>query len=197
MNLNINTLNGNWVRLEEFNETHIPGLEKIAQSPIIWKYMFHDASGEGFAEWIAYIINNQKQLTMIPFVVIRQSDNEIVGFSSYLNISIPDDRIEIGYTWFTPSIWGYTKYPMNAECMYLQIKHAFLEMGVNRIEFRVDSRNTRSLRATEAIGVTREGVLRQHMRVQRGYIRDTVVHSLLKVEWPMVFEKFSQYFTQF
>ena len=45
-------------------------------------------------------------------------------------------------------------------------------------------RNERSQRAIERIGGVREGVLRHHMRLPDGPLRDTVYYSILADEWP-------------
>jgi RimJ/RimL family protein N-acetyltransferase len=190
-------IHGKFVSLEPFSEEHFDGLRLAGNHPIIWKYMFHRAMDKGFDEWVAYVESNRNSGNMIPYAVRQKSDKRIIGFSSYLNISEKDDRIEIGYTWFTPEVWGFQKNPQNAETLFLQIKNAFFTFGANRIEFRVDSRNRRSQFATEAVGVVKEGVLRKHMKVQNGYVRDTIVYSLLRDEWPGVDERFKNYFQQF
>jgi RimJ/RimL family protein N-acetyltransferase len=65
----------------------------------------------------------------------------------------------------------------------LLLKYAFEELQINRVEFAIDSRNLRSCAAVKKIGATEEGTLRQHMVLKDGYIRDTVVFSIIKPEW--------------
>jgi len=65
------------------------------------------------------------------------------------------------------------------------LNHAFAA-GAVRVQFRVDSRNQRSQAAMTKLGAIREGVLRRDLVTWTGYIRDTVVFSILDDEWPAV-----------
>jgi RimJ/RimL family protein N-acetyltransferase len=51
------------------------------------------------------------------------------------------------------------------------------------VEFRVDTRNTRSMAAVLKLGATQEGVLRKNRITWTGYERDTAVFGLLREEW--------------
>jgi N-acetyltransferase len=50
----------------------------------------------------------------------------------------------------------------------------------------VDSRNERSQAAMLKLGATREGVLRKYQRRPDGFLRDSVMFSVLADEWPEV-----------
>ena len=54
------------------------------------------------------------------------------------------------------------------------------------VELRTDWLNHASQRAIERLGAKRDGVLRNHMLMRDGRIRDTVVYSILDSEWPGV-----------
>jgi RimJ/RimL family protein N-acetyltransferase len=75
---------------------------------------------------------------------------------------------------------------VNSECKYLLLKHAFDQLECIRVWFKTDLRNLHSQRALEKLGVVKEGVLRNHMILLDGHIRDSVVYSLLPEEWPQV-----------
>jgi N-acetyltransferase len=75
---------------------------------------------------------------------------------------------------------------VNTECKYLLLKHAFETLECIRVWFKADTRNLRSMRALEHIGAIKEGVLRNHIILPDGYIRDSAVYSLLPDEWPQV-----------
>jgi RimJ/RimL family protein N-acetyltransferase len=62
-------------------------------------------------------------------------------------------------------------------------------MGSVRVQLKTDWRNERSQRAIERIGGVRDGVLRRSRILWDGYIRDTVVYSILDSEWPRVKER--------
>ena len=101
----------------------------------------------------------------------------------YYHIDRGHRRLCIGYTWLIPEVWGTY---VNSECKYLLLKHAFEDLNINRVEFMADARNYRSRAALKKLGAREEGILRQHMILENGYVRDTVVFSIIKSEWPEI-----------
>lgn len=83
---------------------------------------------------------------------------------------------------------------LNKEMKYLMLTYGFEVLGLNRIEFKADEQNHQSRQALLGIGATCEGVLRQHMKIHNGYIRNTVFYSILRSEWDTIK---AQYFTKF
>ena len=75
---------------------------------------------------------------------------------------------------------------MNTETKYLMLQHAFEKLRLNRVQFCTDSRNTRSQAAISRLGAQREGVLRKHRIIADGFVRDTVVFSIIREEWATV-----------
>jgi aminoglycoside 6'-N-acetyltransferase len=55
-----------------------------------------------------------------------------------------------------------------------------------RVQLKTDLRNIRSQRAIEKLGAVREGVLRNHVIMPDGYIRSTVMYSILPEEWSRI-----------
>jgi RimJ/RimL family protein N-acetyltransferase len=66
----------------------------------------------------------------------------------------------------------------------LLLRHAFEELGYGRVQLKTDLRNERSQRAIERIGAVKEGVLRDHVVLPDGYVRSSVIYSILAREWP-------------
>jgi N-acetyltransferase len=122
----------------------------------------------------------------MPFAVVRQTDRECLGSSSYLDIALDHKRVEIGATWYHPSVWATS---VNPDAKLLLLTHAFDTLGCNRVSLVTDGLNHRSQSAIAKLGATREGVLRSHMVVHDGRIRDTVVFSIVRSEWPAVRER--------
>jgi RimJ/RimL family protein N-acetyltransferase len=110
----------------------------------------------------------------------------IVGTSSLGDISLPDERIHLGWTAYAPAVWGS---PVNPECKLLMLRHAFEDCGFGRVKIQTDVLNPRSQAAIAKLGAMREGVLRRHMARADGTFRDTVVFSILRDEWPSVRER--------
>ncbi|WP_406511470.1 GNAT family N-acetyltransferase [Streptomyces sp. NBC_00161] len=65
----------------------------------------------------------------------------------------------------------------------LLIGWAFQERGMSRVEWWAAAGNTRSIDVARRLGMTRDGVLRQHSSY-RGVRRDIEVWSVLSAEWP-------------
>jgi RimJ/RimL family protein N-acetyltransferase len=124
-------------------------------------------------------------------VIIDKIKNKVAGCTRIADISWKDERGQIGWTWIGRDFQGSG---LNKEMKYLMLTYGFEVLGLNRIEFKADERNNQSRRALLGIGATYEGVLRQHMKIHTGFIRNTVFYSILRSEWDTVK---SQYFTNF
>jgi RimJ/RimL family protein N-acetyltransferase len=107
----------------------------------------------------------------------------VAGATRYLNIMPKDRGLEIGGTWYGLE---FQRSPVNTECKYLLLKHAFETLGCIRVQLKTDLRNERSQKAIERIGAKKEGVLRNHMILPDGRIRHSVFYSILDTEWPDV-----------
>ena len=179
------SLTGKLVRLEPLSEAHIPGLAKMGLEPEIWRYMRYGKveTVEQLRAWVLQLLELQTHGTDLPFSVIHLASGSAIGCTRYLNIDPPNRSLEIGGTWYGLEYQGTL---VNTECKYLLLTHAFETLSCVRVWFKADARNARSIRALERLGVHKEGVLRNHMILPDGYIRDSVVFSLLPEEWPSV-----------
>jgi RimJ/RimL family protein N-acetyltransferase len=115
-------------------------------------------------------------------LVVRQS-GRIVGTTSFLELSTIDARCEIGFTLYSPEVWGGT---VNPSCKFLMMQWAFEKCGMNRVQMKTDQHNLRSQNAIAKLGAMREGVLRGYQRRANNTIRNTVMFSVLATEWPQV-----------
>jgi RimJ/RimL family protein N-acetyltransferase len=179
------TLTGRIVRLEPLGEPHIPALGKVGLDKNIWRYMRYGKveTVEQLTAWVRELLALQRNGTDLPFAVIHLASGAAIGCTRYLNIDPLDRALEIGGTWYGLEYQGIL---VNSECKYLLLKHAFEQLECIRVWFKTDLRNLRSQHALEKLGVVKEGVLRNHMILPDGYIRDSVVYSLLPEEWPKV-----------
>jgi len=123
----------------------------------------------------------------VPFTVRLGSQTDepgkVVGSTSYLGISRHDRRLEVGSTWYHPSVWAG---PVNPSCKLLLFAHAFETLGAERVELKCDARNERSRAAILKLGAKQEGIFRRHMLMHDGHQRDTVFFSVIAEEWPTV-----------
>jgi RimJ/RimL family protein N-acetyltransferase len=179
------TLMGKFVRLEPLSEVHVPSLAEVGLEPEIWRYMRYGKveTSEQLGVWVQELLERQAQGTDLPFAVIQLASGSAIGCTRYLNIDIPNRSLEIGGTWYGLAHQGTM---VNTECKYLLLMHAFEALSCVRVWFKADRRNLHSIHALERLGAQKEGVLRNHMILPDGYIRDSVVFSILPDEWPAV-----------
>ena len=185
-------LAGEHARLEPLDAKHAGGLFAIGQDEKIWRYLLRPklesvADALGFIEDALRLADTGSQL---PFAVIDQKNNQVAGSTRYLDIRPNDRAIEIGSTWLGRN---FQRTAINTECKYLLLRHAFEELGAVRVTLKTDGRNEQSQRAIERLGAVREGVLRKHMMLWDGYIRDTVYYSILESEWPEVKQRLEEF----
>ena len=112
-----------------------------------------------------------------PFVLFE--NDELVGMTSYLRADEANGSLEIGRTYLVPRARGTG---LNARVKRLMIDRAFAE-GFTRVEFRIDTRNTRSMAAVGKLGAVHEGTLRRNRVTWTGHLRDTAVFAILAEEW--------------
>jgi RimJ/RimL family protein N-acetyltransferase len=181
MHCNAITLKGKHVTLEPLEQHHLADIQVAAADGELWKLFFTSVpSPDNTQNWLNIALDMQLQQKAVPFVVRENATGQIVGATRYCNMDINNKRLEIGYTWYAQRV---QRSPVNTECKLLLLGHAFEEFGCIAVEFRTDWFNRRSQAAIERLGAKRDAVLRNHMILPDGRIRDTVVYSILHSEW--------------
>ncbi|BBB60051.1 N-acetyltransferase [Undibacterium sp. KW1] len=181
MHCNAITLKGKHVTLEPLEQHHLADIQAAAADGELWKLFFTSVpSPDNTQNWLNIALDMQQQQKAVPFVVRENATGQIVGATRYCNMDINNKRLEIGYTWYAQRV---QRSPVNTECKLLLLGHAFEEFGCIAVEFRTDWFNRRSQAAIERLGAKRDAVLRNHMILPDGRIRDTVVYSILHSEW--------------
>ncbi len=175
-------LEGDYVRLEPLGEQHAAGLFNGGQQQEDWDYMPRPAFVD-LADCRQWVEESIATPGCLPFAILETNKGLPVGSTRYLNIRPEHRGLEIGYTWLGRD-WQRT--PVNTEAKLLLLQHAFESLDAVRVEFKTDARNQRSQKALERIGAAREGILRNHMIVQEGYVRDSVYFSITGEDWPRV-----------
>ena len=176
------TLDGRHVRLEPLTERHREAVRPAAQHPGIFA-VTTSAYGPLYDPYIDSALKRSDGVTELAFVVHHGQLGRPVGMTRYLNIEEAHRKLEIGSTWYEPSVWSS---PVNPECKYLLMRHAFEVLKFNRVEYKTDVRNARSRAAILKLGAKQEGILRKHMVMADGHVRDSVYFSIVDDEWPAV-----------
>lgn len=178
------TLTGErWVRLEPLSHEHIPEITAAVADGELGRLWFTAAPApEAAQQWVDNRLAVQNPDQGLTFIV-RRLDGRLVGSSSYMSVDAPNRRLEIGNTWYVESA---RRSGVNSETKLLMLSHAFDRLGCVAVEFRTHYFNATSRAAIERLGAKLDGVLRSHQLLPDGSRRDTVVYSILDIEWPAV-----------
>ncbi len=149
--------------------------------PEIWKYSLMPAAGaENLKNYIDLALAAREEKKEYPFIVFDKRQQKYAGCTRFYDIQLSNQTLQLGYTWYGKDFQGTG---LNKHCKFLLLGSAFEEMGVERVEFRADYANKRSIAAMQSIGCQIEGVLRKHLPLPNGGRRDSIVLSILKEEW--------------
>ncbi len=178
------TLERDGIRLEPLSPEHYDGLIAAAKDGELWNLWFTSVPEPGAAmSYIGDAVKGQAAGHMLPWAVRDLATNAIVGSTRYHDIVPAIDRVEIGYTWYAMRC---QRTNVNTTCKLLLLAHAFDTLGCAVVGLRTDNFNFRSQQAIEGLGAKKDGVLRHHQARKDGTVRDTVLYSILKSEWPDV-----------
>lgn len=174
-------LEGQKVRLEPLSLTHKDGLCEAILDGELWNLFvtlvppinemntfFHNAE-------MAYESGDS-----LVFAIIDKATNKVAGSTRFMKANFPNKRLEIGFT-FLGETWQKTG--INTEAKFLLLSHAFETLQFNRVELITDYLNTKSRNAILRLGAKEEGILRSHMIMPNGRVRDSVLYSIVKHEW--------------
>lgn len=176
-------LSGRHVELVPLSHAHHDGLAEAVRDGDLWALWYTSIPRpEAMAAEIDRRLGLQQTGWMLPFTVFDRT-GRIVGMTTYMNIDHAGPRLEIGATWYASSV---QRTPLNTEAKLLLLSHAFETLDCLAVELRTHFMNHQSRRAIERLGAKLDGVLRQHMRMPNGTLRDTCVYSIIALEWPAV-----------
>ena len=175
------TLSFNGVRLEPLAPHHAEGLAAAARDGELWKLRITSVpEPENAARYIAAALETPNRLA---WAVIDESSGAMIGSTSFHDILPAVDRVEIGWTWYAKS---RQRSHVNTSCKLMLLTHAFDTLGCAVVGLRTDNFNHASQAAIERLGAKRDGVIRHHHLRRDGTVRDTVMYSIVRGEWPEV-----------
>lgn len=151
------------------------------QEPGLWKYSLISAAGEeGLKNYMQIAFDARLEQKEYAFIVLDKRTGEYAGSTRFYDINLPFKTLQLGYTWYGKKFQGTG---LNKHCKYLLLSFAFENAGMERVEFRADNNNEKSIAAMKSIGCKVDGVLRANMPKREGGRRDSIVLSILKDEW--------------
>lgn len=171
------------VLLRPLQESDVNNLLEISiNEPETWKYSLVGADGkENLIKYIQSAIKNREDKKEFPFIVFDKKSQKYAGSTRFYDMNLEFKTLQLGYTWYGSAFRGTG---LNKHCKFLLLQFAFEALGMERVEFRADNSNERSIAAMKSIGCKVEGVLRSHMpTIDKEIRRDSIVLSILKNEW--------------
>ena len=175
------TLEFKGIRLEPLAPHHADGLRAAAGDGALWKLRVTSVPEPHEAE--GYIRSALDTPNRLAFAVVDAATDAVIGSTSYHDIVPAIDRVEIGYTWYAKS---RQRSHVNTSCKLLLLAHAFDKLGCQAVGLRTDNFNYASQAAIERLGAKKDGVIRHHGTRRDGTVRDTVMYSILRGEWPEI-----------
>lgn len=177
-------LYGDYCTLKPLSHEHHDDLVEAVKDGELWKLWFTFVpEPQKMKENIDLRLKMQADGATVPFVVINNQTKKAIGMTNYLNIDHVNNRLEIGGTWYGKNV---QRTGLNTECKLLMLSHAFESLNCIAVEFRTHALNRQSQRGIERLGAKLDGILRNHMIMPNGTLRDTYVYSIIASEWPMV-----------
>jgi RimJ/RimL family protein N-acetyltransferase len=177
-------LRGRRIALEPLTAQHLPGLAAAIRDGELWSIPVtlvpHPDDLSAFLKRADAGCDAQLELA---FATVDLESGVVVGSTRFMTIDRANRRCEIGFT-FLAQRWQRSH--VNTDAKYLMLRHAFEEWECNRVELITDVLNTRSRQAILRLGAKEEGVMRSHMIMRDGRIRDSVLYSVIRSEWPRV-----------
>jgi RimJ/RimL family protein N-acetyltransferase len=167
------------VRLRLLADADVPALISALQDPEIarWTRVPSPYGEEDARQWQHVSAAGLAAGTDLAALVVDAGDGRLLGATGIHGIDPETGRCAAGY-WVSAGERGRG---VAARALRLLARYAFDELGVQRIELWIDPENGPSKRVAEAVGFSREGLLRSFMPV-RGERRDMLMYSLLPGE---------------
>ena len=177
-------LKGASVKLIPLNLSHAEDLKEAVADGKLNNLWYTNIPDEGGVEAeIERRLKLQKLGSMAPFSVVELKRDKAVGMTTFMNMDPINRRVEIGSTWYRDDV---QRTSINTESKLLLMGYAFEKLNCIAVEFRTHFMNRQSRRAIERLGAKLDGILRSHMIIANGTIRDTVVYSVIRSEWEAV-----------
>ena len=151
------------------------------EEPELWTYSLVPASNElALQKYLQLALEGRENQREYAFVVYDKTRDAIAGCTRFYDIQLATQSLQLGFTWYGKSFQGTG---LNQQCKLLLLDFAFGIMQMERVEFRADEQNKRSIAALKRIGCVEEGVLRSNGVKPNGERRSSIVLSILKAEW--------------
>jgi RimJ/RimL family protein N-acetyltransferase len=149
--------------------------------PTLWQFSLLDASSkENMQKYLTIALAKRQDEDSYPFIIFDKIKNKYAGSTRFYDYQKSHNTVQLGFTWYGKEFQGTH---INKNCKYLLLEYAFEKLEIERLEFRADNNNIKSIAAMKSIGCTFEGILRSNCAAHKDGRRDSIIFSILKDEW--------------
>lgn len=173
-------LENDFLILKPLLDEHINVIETISYSDKLGEFGKRVKNRSDLEYYFDYCFKSKQKKELYPFLILKKQSDQPLGITMLGNISFPNKRLEIGWTWLGESYHGTG---INFQCKKLLLDYCFKQLEMRRVEFKVDIKNIRSQKAVEKLGATKEGLLRNYNIQSYGESKGTYIYSILRDEW--------------
>ena len=172
------------VTLEPLAEAHFEPLLEIAMAaPEHYRFTSTPTTPAEAEQYFGQAFRERDAGTAYPFAVRHLASGKLIGSSRLYKLDYVNRSCEVGFTWFAPAVHGSG---VNLESKYLMLRYMFDTLTFLRVQFHTDARNVRSQKAILKLGAVYEGTLRAERVMKDGFIRDSLLFSIIYSDWPEV-----------
>jgi RimJ/RimL family protein N-acetyltransferase len=172
-------IDGARVKLREFRASDLDdSLSVVADDRVTRWLSFDSLSRERQAERLSAALERAQQTARSEYylAVTTYTDDRLIGFAR-LGLS-GVKAAKLGYA-IAADHWGKGYATDAARTL---INYAFATLGLHRITAAIGPDNTASIAVVTHLGLTHEGILRDHV-FTNGAWRDSLLYSVLATEW--------------
>lgn len=153
---------------------------KYASEPAVSRFMPWEAHKtiEDTKEFLAFVIKAYEQQRKLTWAIELKATGQMIGTIDYVSWQPKRFKAEIAYT-LSPEYWGKG---LMREAVDGLLAFGFKEMELNKVEAPIMLENVQSRRLAQKLGMTQEGVARDHMIIKGGFV-DLAMYAILKREY--------------
>jgi RimJ/RimL family protein N-acetyltransferase len=162
------------VRLEPLDSRHLDGLAELGRDADAQRFTYVPTPWpEGFERtWLARY--DQADGTRAGFAVVDEANGEFLGMAALVRVDLEGRQAEAGYI-VAPAARGRG---VAVRALRLLTTWAFDQLGMERVELRIDVENLPSVKVADRAGYVREGVLRS-LHFKQGLRANIAIYSRL------------------
>lgn len=174
------TLTTERLTLRKFTSDDVDATFKLYNNPAVTRFIDIDifSKREEAEELVDFFIKRyEEDKFSIRWAITLREQQEVIGTCGFNYFDHESEWSEIGYD-LSSAYWGKG---IMTEALKAILNFGFVEAGLHRIEANVTVGNNASIRLLERLKFTREGVLRERLRVKDQHL-GVIYYGLLRSE---------------